>query len=128
MTAESALPQRVDAVVRNLEAFAGPGHTRNPKVLAGLVPPAMRGLVLRGGTDASHTDMDTAHRVRFSWTYSKDRPELGKLYKAAKKGQWDGDDLPWHTSVDPSNPEVPIIDEQMTPLAEIPAYLRLDKR
>ncbi len=122
------LADRVDAVVRNLEAFAGKGHTRNPKVIASLVPPAMRGLVLRNGKDPDHTDIKAQHRARFNWTYARDRPQIGKLYKAAKKGQWDADDLAWDTDVDPMNPEVPIIHEQMTPLYEIPAYQRLDSK
>ena len=35
---------------------------------------------------------------------------MAELYRRAKAGQWDGDkDLPWHTDVDPLNPEVPLM-------------------
>jgi hypothetical protein len=34
------------------------------------------------------------------------------LFRRAKAGQWDSDTaLPWHTSVDPMNPEIPILPE-----------------
>ena len=55
-TAVSAIDQP-DAIIRNLEAFTGPGHTRNPKVIATLMPAAFRGLVLRQGKGSDKTDM-----------------------------------------------------------------------
>jgi len=114
-----------DSIVRNLEAFAGSDHIKNPRVIARLIPPAMRGLVLRQGKAASHTDMCTSHRTRFDWTYDPSFPELGKLTAAAQKGQWQPDELPWHIDVDPLNPEVELVDEAITPLGEVPAYHRL---
>ena len=36
---------------------------------------------------------------------------MADLYRRAKQGQWDGDDLAWATSVDPLNPEVPMLPE-----------------
>jgi hypothetical protein len=34
---------------------------------------------------------------------------MAELYARAKQGQWDSAELPWTTSVDPLNPEVPLI-------------------
>ena len=31
------------------------------------------------------------------------------LYERAKRGQWNGDDLAWHTNVDPYDPNVPML-------------------
>jgi hypothetical protein len=36
---------------------------------------------------------------------------MADLYRRAKRGQWDGDYLPWATNVDPMNPEVPLLPE-----------------
>jgi len=33
---------------------------------------------------------------------------MSDLYRRAKEGQWNGDSLPWHTSVDPLSPDVPL--------------------
>jgi hypothetical protein len=34
---------------------------------------------------------------------------MAELYTRAKRGQWDGDSLPWSTSVDPLDPDRPIL-------------------
>lgn len=128
MSRDPVLPHSVHAVVRNLEAFTGPGHIKNPRVLARMVPPAVRGLVLREGQSARFTDMQTGHRARFTWTYARDRPQLAKLHKAACRDQWQSDELPWDISVDPEDPEVPLIADAMNPLRDIPAYRRLSAR
>jgi hypothetical protein len=36
---------------------------------------------------------------------------MAELYRRAKQGQWDGESLPWTVSVDPLNPEVPLLPE-----------------
>ncbi len=93
------------------EAFEIFSHIRDPKVLKALGPSGVRGLLLKRGKQGVPTLMPANHSAHFDWTYPHDHPEMEDLYKRAKQGQWDGDDLPWHTDVDPLNPEVPLLPE-----------------
>jgi hypothetical protein len=93
------------------EAFEIFSHIRDPKVLKSLGPSGVRGLLLKRGKQGVPTLMPANHSAHFDWTYPHDHPEMQELYKRAKQGQWDGDDLPWHTDVDPMNPEVPLLPE-----------------
>ncbi len=93
------------------EAFEIFSHIRDPKVLKALGPSGVRGLLLKRGKQGVPTRMPANHSAHFDWTYPHDHPEMQELYKRAKQGQWDGDDLPWHTDVDPMNPEVPLLPE-----------------
>lgn len=93
------------------EAFEIFSHIRDPKVLKALGPSGVRGLLLKRGKQGVPTLMPANHSAHFDWTYPHDHPEMQDLYKRAKQGQWDGDDLPWHTDVDPLNPEVPLLPE-----------------
>ena len=93
------------------EAFEIFSHIRDPKVLKALGPSGVRGLLLKRGKQGVPTLMPANHSAHFDWTYPHDHPEMQDLYKRAKQGQWDGDDLPWHTDVDPMNPEVPLLPE-----------------
>ena len=53
------------------------------------------------------------------WSYPSDQPEMQELYRRAKLGQWNGETyLPWQTSVDPLNPERPLVPKR---------FLNLDK-
>lgn len=90
------------------EAIEVIGEIRDPKVLGSLVPSALRGLILRRGKQGRPTLMPARHEAWFDWSYSADQPEMADLYRRAKQGQWDGDDLPWHTDVDPERPEAGI--------------------
>ena len=93
------------------EAFEIFSHIRDPKVLKALGPSGVRGLLLKRGKQGVPTLMPANHSAHFDWTYPHDHSEMQDLYKRAKQGQWDGDDLPWHTDVDPLNPEVPLLPE-----------------
>jgi len=50
---------------------------------------------------------DTLHavgldtEVAMTWDYDRSRALLGKLYEKAKTAQWNANDLPWQTDVDP---------------------------
>jgi hypothetical protein len=37
---------------------------------------------------------------------------MAELYARAKAGQWTSEQLPWHISVDPMNPEIPLLPEE----------------
>jgi hypothetical protein len=105
------LPQRmrstVDSYFEALDVFA---HIRDPKVLRALGPSGVRGLLLKRGKQGTPTDIPAAHAAHFDWTYPADNAEMAELYRRAKLGQWDSDvALDWSTSVDPLNPEVPLL-------------------
>jgi len=107
----SILPARVRARVEPyFEAVETVSEMRDPRVLASLGPSAARGLFLKRGKQGVPTTVPAAHRAYFDWTYPADQPEMRKLYHRAKRDQWDGATLlPWDTSVDPLDPEHPLI-------------------
>jgi len=84
------------------------GEIKDPKVLASLVPSAVRGIFLKRGKQGVPTAMPASHDAWFDWTYPSDDPRLAELYKRAKRGQWDSDELPWHTDVDLEHPDKPL--------------------
>jgi len=90
------------------ENFAVLGEIKDPRVMGSLLPSAVRGLFLRRGKQGVPTSMPASHDAWFDWTYPSDDPALAELYKRAKRGQWDGEDLPWHIDVDVHNPERPL--------------------
>ncbi|EDM76164.1 hypothetical protein PPSIR1_26928 [Plesiocystis pacifica SIR-1] len=97
---------QVDSYLETLSVFM---EIRDPKVLRSLGPSGVRGMVLRRGKQGGPTKVPVSYDVHFDWSYPADFPEMAELYTRAKQGQWNGDDLPWHTDVDPFNPEVPLL-------------------
>jgi hypothetical protein len=82
----------------------------DPRVMASLGPSGVRGLILKRGKQGVPTRIGASHEAYFDWGYPSDMPEMHALYVRAKQGQWDSDThLPWHTQVDPLNPERPIL-------------------
>ncbi len=103
-------------------------RTGNVKVTLSLLGPALRGLVLRGGREP-RTRMKTTHDVSFDWTYTRDRPELTKLYEAAKRTQWNATtDIDWSREVDPYDPAHELFPEHELPIANFGPYLKLSHR
>jgi len=102
--------QRLAAWAESLSLI---GEIRDPKVLASLLPSAVRGLFLRRGKQGVPTSMPATHDAWFDWTYPSDDPALAELYKRAKRGQWDGEDLPWHTDVDLESPDRPLFPDNL---------------
>ncbi len=82
---------------------------RDPRVLRALGPSGIRGMVFRRGKQGVPTQMPSGHEAHFDWSYPHDNEEMASLYRRAKAGQWDADQLPWGTDVDPLNPEVPLV-------------------
>jgi hypothetical protein len=104
------LPQRMRNQVESyLEAIEMLGEIDDPRVLRALGPSGVRGLIFRRGKQGVPTEMPAHHMAHFDWTYPSDQPEMADLYRRAKEGQWNGDSLPWHTSVDPLSTEVPLL-------------------
>ena len=104
------LPQKVK---NQVEAYADAASTlfevHDPRVLGAIGPSAVRGTILKRGKQGVPTQMPSSHRAYFDWTYPHDHAEMATLYERAKRGQWNGDDLPWQTNVDPFDPSVPML-------------------
>ena len=104
------LPRQVK---NQVEAYADAASTllevRDPRVLSAIGPSAVRGTILKRGKQGVPTIIPGTHRAYFDWTYPSDHPEMAELYARAKQGQWNGDDLAWSTSVDPLDPERPLL-------------------
>ncbi|MGZ6141329.1 MAG: hypothetical protein ACXWLA_11665 [Myxococcaceae bacterium] len=100
----------------------------NLRVLASLLGPAYRGLVMQEARGARSTAMQAEHRAIFDWGYLRDRPPLARLYEAAKSSQWNGaTDLDWSQPVDPLDAEHPLIPEDFHPVSTTPAWQRLSE-
>jgi hypothetical protein len=123
------LPARVQSQLdiwrEAAEVFA---QIRDPKVLLSLGPSGVRGLLLKRGKQGVPTRVPAHHHAHFDWTYPHDHPEMEDLYVRAKRGQWDGDDLPWGVDVDPMNPEAPILPEWFMDLKNNPVSQRLNAK
>ena len=96
-----------------LEAWADHLHSlssvNNFQVLKRMAPSALRGLFLQRGRSRI-ASMRASHDAYFDFNYPRDNQKMEALYEKAKRLQWNGSvDLDWSTSVDPFNPEVPIL-------------------
>lgn len=111
---KSLLPVKVK---NQLEAYADAASTlfevHDPRVLGAIGPSAVRGTILKRGKQGVPTEMPATHRAYFDWTYPADHPEMAELYQRAKRGQWNGADLPWHTPVDPESDDVPFLPDDI---------------
>ena len=114
----ATMRERADQYLETLDVLL---HIRDPKVLRALGPAGVRGLVLHRGKQGTPTEMPAAHAAWFNWEYPHDNPEMQSLYERAKRGQWTSEELPWHTSVDPMNPEVRLLPEKFFDYAPLEA-------
>ncbi len=89
----------------------------NLTVLKSLLGPAWRGMVQQLGKSAPNTQMPVSYPVHFDWHYLRDRPQLARLYAAAKDSQWHPQkDLDWSQQVDPLSDEVPLLPWDFLPV------------
>ena len=123
---------QLSTVLQNIKAnvptIKDAARSNNLKVLMSLLGPAYRNLILQRAKEKDHISISTSNSAFFDWSYERDQPALGRLYDAAKKGQWNGDDLPWHIDVDPYNPEVELMPEELNPMRDLLAYRRLSTK
>jgi hypothetical protein len=99
------------------------GRSGNMKVLTELLGPAVRGLLLQKGKEGSTSEMRVGNRAFFDWQYTSNKPELTKLYEAAKRAQWDAATaVDWSIDVDLYSEERDLIPDSVLPLQAIPAY------
>jgi hypothetical protein len=123
------LPAKVRGTVdRYLEMIDLVREIKDPRVARSLGPSGLRGLVLRRGKQGTPTEFQASHRAYFDWTYPSDHPEMDELYRRAKRGQWDGETyLDWSISVDPRNPEVPVLPDGYFDFSLLPSRIKLDR-
>ncbi len=115
-------------VARNVGTFQDAARVRNVRVLWHLLGPAMRGLVLQRGKSRRTTHVSADYDASFNWEYRRDNRELAKLYAVAKQSQWDAATaLAWQTDVDPYSEAMPIVQDEILPLVDIPAYRKLPR-
>ncbi len=113
----------------NVPMLRDAARSGNLKVLLDLLGPGVRGLILKRGKSGPLTHVRSANRAAFDCGYVRDRPQLARLYEAAKRGQWDPDrDLDWSRTVDPHDLEHEPFPESMNPLRDLPAYRSLPRR
>ena len=104
------LPSRVRNQVEGYtDALSVLLEVRDPRVLRSIGPSAVRGTLLKRGKQNIPTRMRASHEAHFDWSYPNDFPAMAELYDRAKRGQWNGDDLAWATSVDPYDPDHPLV-------------------
>ena len=97
---------KLEAWADHLKALS---NVNNISVLRRMAPSALRGLFLQRGRGRS-ASMQANHSAFFDFDYPKDNKKMRQLYEKAKQLQWNGStDLDWSTSVDPLNPELPIL-------------------
>src|SRR5581483_4909424 len=100
----------------NLKMLASVG---NLKVGLSMAPSAVRGLFLGRGREDSAA-MPASHSAFFDLAYDSEFPQMYELYRRAVANQWNGDrDLPWETSVDPEDPEHPLMPLDYLPFPQL---------
>lgn len=112
------------------DTLGGLAQSRNVKVMLGMMGPAVRGYLLQAGKQpGGRTDVACSLTAHFDWTYTRDRDELARLYAQAKRSQWDGaTQLDWSTTVDPHDPERPLLTDALFPLSAVPGFSKLTPR
>ena len=107
---EKILPTRLRQRVEEWADAASPlFEVKDTRVLSSIGPSALRGAILKRGKQGRPSEMPATHSAYFDWTYPHDFPAMEELYERAKRGQWNGADLPWQTAVDPFDPNVPLL-------------------
>jgi hypothetical protein len=95
----------------------------NLAVLRSLLGPAWRGLVEQRGKQGPASHIVSGHPVHFDWTYARARPEMRRLYEAAKINQWNATkDLDWATPVDPERPETLLLPDDFLPFSTLGSW------
>ncbi|MCC6336033.1 MAG: hypothetical protein IT380_18845 [Myxococcales bacterium] len=95
----------------------------NLKVFQSLLGPAWRGMVQQRGKAAPTTQMPVHHQAHFDWNYLRNRPQLARLFDAAKAAQWHPqEDLDWKTSVDPLSDEAPLLPWDFLPVTQLSQF------
>ncbi|MCB1189944.1 MAG: ferritin-like domain-containing protein [Leptospiraceae bacterium] len=114
----------MDTMIHDITEITGMA-LRNTKVAFDLFPSALSGFILQDGKK-DKIGIHSAHSIFYDWKYDNmGNTEFMNLYQKAKKGQWDADDLPWSTNVDPYNSEIPILPDKLLPIYGTKYYDKL---
>ncbi len=101
----------------------------NLAVLKSMLGPAWRGFFKQEAKGHGHSALPVSHDVHFDWQYERDRPEMAKLYEAAKVSQWNAaTDVDWTTSVDPDDPERALLPDSYVPVKGMPIWENLSRK
>jgi hypothetical protein len=110
-------------VVETLPLMKDASASGNMQVLRSLLGPAFRGMVLQRGKNEPVSSMPVDYSVQFDWNYVRNKPELARLYEAAKSSQWNGTtDLDWTTSVDPLSDEHALLPWDFLPISNLASF------
>jgi hypothetical protein len=94
-----------------------------------MLGPAYRGLVQQQAKGTGVTPMPVEHTVIFDWNYTRNQPDMTKLYEAAKLQQWNATtDVDWTIDVDPDNPERPLVPDSYAPVKGLPIWENLPRK
>ena len=73
--------------------------------------------------------MPVDYGAHFDWSYERERPEMARLYEAAKASQWNASaDLDWSKSVDPADPGAAAVPDASLPVRELAVVRAPDAR
>jgi P-aminobenzoate N-oxygenase AurF len=98
----------------------------NPKVLMSLLGPAYRGFIERRGRVGNGMLMPARYDVGFTWDYSREYPEMARLYETAKTSQWNASrDIDWTRPVERADPGTPLIPDAWMPSSKLPLWSML---
>lgn len=104
-------------LVQTLPLLRDASASGNLTVLKSLLGPAWRGMVQQVGKAAPTTKLPVAYSAHFDWSYLRDRPQLARLFDAAKDSQWHPQkDLDWTLNVDPLSDEAPLLPWEFLPV------------
>jgi hypothetical protein len=99
---------------------------RNVRVLASLLGPAYRGLLLKKGKTTKATRLAGGHAAHLDWSYAREFPEMTRLYEAAKASQWSAStDIDWSRAVDPHDPATRLLPDGFHPASMLRLWARL---
>jgi hypothetical protein len=118
-----ALTDTFAHVVHSLPLVKDATASGNWKVFQSLLGPAWRGMVQQRGKAEPTTQMPVHYQAHFDWNYVRNRPQLARLFDAAKSSQWHPqEDLDWKTSVDPLSDEHPLLPWDFLPVAQLERF------
>jgi hypothetical protein len=110
-------------VVDTLPLMKDASASGNLQVLRSLLGPAFRGMIQKRGKREPTSTMPVNYGVHFDWNYLRDRPELARLYEAAKTSQWNSTtDLDWKTQVDPLSDETALLPWDFLPISNLDSF------
>jgi hypothetical protein len=121
-----SLPQLITAVGRTWPVVADATSRGNIKMLKSFLGPAYRGLFEQCAKGASFSSMNPSHKVHFDWQYTRDYPELAKLYNAANSSQWNAtESIDWSRDVDPLDLTGLLLPDAFCPANVLPMWSKL---